>query len=125
MASGVRINRIVVSVLSVCCSPRPQDEDPEFRRTRFAFDGRYKLYMDGRMFDIKNDSEEESPMFAESITTKVEVAKDKLQKALDAMPHWEPDNSIFAGKPDRQSQERARQIAQIRQQSLAPATAPQ
>jgi len=49
--------------------------------TRFAWDHRWKLYMDGRMFDLKNDMFEKSPLPAKHVEST--VARGKLQKVLD------------------------------------------
>ena len=92
----------------------PGSEQPEFRRVRFAFDGRYKLYLDGQLFDIPNDFEEEHPLILASVSPDVIAAREKLQSALDAMPPWNPDNSVFKGGPDGQTRERRRRLAELR-----------
>jgi len=43
------------------CDTDPEASEPEYRRARFAFDGWYKLYHDGKRFDIANDIEDENP----------------------------------------------------------------
>jgi len=64
--------------------PRPYAENyntpyahPEIR---FARDQRYKLYGDGRLFDLQQDPAESSPIAAQS------PARKELQAALDSMP---------------------------------------
>ena len=42
----------------------PQSEKPKFRRVRFAYDGRYKLYIDGKMFEVAKDWDEQKPTSA-------------------------------------------------------------
>lgn len=64
--------------------PRPYAEKydtpyahPEIR---FARDQRYKLYGDGRLFDLRRDPEEKQAVSGDT------AARAKLQKALDSMP---------------------------------------
>lgn len=54
-----------------------------FPPTRLAWDHRYKLYMDGRLFDIENDSLEERPIRQDS--PEQHAARKKLQATLDQM----------------------------------------
>ena len=56
--------------------PRPEKGEP----TRFTRDRRWKLYGDGRLFDVENDVFEKSP-----VSGKDEIRK-KLQGVLDRMP---------------------------------------
>ncbi len=51
--------------------------------TRLAWDQRWKLYLDGRLFDIQNDEFEKSPVTA--ATPEAKAARKKLQAALDQM----------------------------------------
>jgi arylsulfatase A len=51
--------------------------------TRLAWDGRYKLYMDGRLFNIEKDYFEERPITVESGIDRSE--RRKLQATLDQM----------------------------------------
>ena len=64
--------------------PRPYAKDfstpythPEIR---YAFDHNYKLYSDGRLFDLVSDPEEKHPL------TGHEAARRKLQAVIDRMP---------------------------------------
>lgn len=77
----------------------PDDPDPQFYRVRFAYDGRYKLYLDGRMLDVPNDWTEEHPISEDAMTSEQKTARKKLQTALDTLPEWNPDNSSFKGEP--------------------------
>ncbi len=97
----------------------PQTKKPEFRRVRFAFDGRYKLYLDGRLFDIPQDYEEQHPLQTNQLTPEVVQRQAKLQQVLDSMPAWTPDNSYFAGEPDQQTKQRAEQLAKIQEKAVA------
>lgn len=66
--------------------PRPYAErfnNPyQHPEVRYARDHRYKLYGDGRMFDVTADPEEQRPLE----TGEAAAARRKLQKALDSMP---------------------------------------
>ena len=70
--------------------PRPYAErlDHPFRHfeVRFAQDQRYKLYGDGRLFDLSMDIMEEAPLPLEEGSAEVAAARLKLQSALDAFP---------------------------------------
>ena len=63
------------------CHARPRR--PDFLRVRFAFDGRTKLYDDGRLFDVLADPAEESPLDPSDVEAPVLA---RLRDALDAMP---------------------------------------
>lgn len=93
----------------------PAKEKPQFRRVRFAFDGRFKLYQDGRFLDISKDIEEEHPLPVESLNEEQSVVRDRLHKVLDSMPPWTPDNSTFEGGIDQPSKHRLEQLRQLRQ----------
>lgn len=56
--------------------PRPEKTKP----LRFVRDKRWKLYGDGRLFDVPNDEFEKKPVTGE------DAVRARLQKALDAMP---------------------------------------
>ena len=90
----------------------PDSDTPEFRRVRFAFDGRYKLYLDGTMYEVPRDREEEHPITS-SDSRDAAAARVRLQRVLDAMPPWEPDNSIFRGGPDQETQERTNKLREL------------
>jgi arylsulfatase A len=46
---------------------------------------RFKLYRDGRLYDIQNDPLEESPVLSNADTTKTSAVRTKLQKVLDSL----------------------------------------
>ncbi|HUQ90308.1 MAG TPA: sulfatase-like hydrolase/transferase [Bryobacteraceae bacterium] len=56
--------------------------------TRLAWDHRYKLYLDGRLFDIQADYFEQSPIRDESKDAR--AARKKLQATLDRMSRVKP-----------------------------------
>ena len=60
--------------------PRPERTQP----VRFARDVRYKLYGDGRFYDVEDDALEQSPL--KDLDDRATAAKAKLKKALDSMP---------------------------------------
>jgi arylsulfatase A len=62
--------------------PRPERNEP----IRFVRDQRWKLYGDGRFFDILSDRTEQHPLEASAMTPAALQAKRKLQKALQSMP---------------------------------------
>jgi arylsulfatase A len=80
----------------------PEKEKPGFRRTRFAYDGRYKLYLDGRLFDVPNDWLERTPISDEQMTDDLRTRRTHLQKALDTLPAWQPDNTGLPEGSDKQ-----------------------
>ena len=76
----------------------PDRDEPQFRRIRFAYDGRYKLYLDGRMYEVPKDWLEVHPIPADGMSATEKTVRGKLQAVLDAMPEWHPDNSFFKGE---------------------------
>jgi arylsulfatase A len=92
----------------------PQKKSPQFRRVRFAFDGRFKLYQDGRLLDVPNDWEEEHPLDPASLNAEAQAARGLLQQALDSMPKWMPDNSTFGDGPDEGTKQRIKHLSRLR-----------
>ena len=62
--------------------PRPERTPPE----RFVRDQRWKLYGDGRFFDVANDTLEREPLENVQSDTAAGAARRKLQSALQSMP---------------------------------------
>ena len=60
----------------------------DVKPTRLAWDHRWKLYLDGRLFDLQNDYLEKSPVT--SATPEALAARKKLQAALDRMARVKP-----------------------------------
>lgn len=79
----------------------PKSIKPKFRRVRFAYDGRYKLYLDGRMIEVANDWLEQSPLEMKMVSSEAKRARRRLQATLDRYPEWKPDNSFFGDKPSK------------------------
>ena len=63
-------------------NPRPERTKP----TRFVRDQRWKLYGNGRFFDVQNDVLEKSPLDPETAAGEAAVAHRKLAAALQTMP---------------------------------------
>ena len=57
---------------------------------RFARTERYKLYEDGRFYNIKNDVQEVRPIAPGKGSTAAEAARRQLQSIHDQMPPWQP-----------------------------------
>ncbi len=97
----------------------PLHARPRFRRIRFAFDGRYKLYQDGRMFDVADDIDEERPLDTGALSAEPQAARAKLQRVLESMPPWKPDNSVFGDGPDEPTKSRLKKLQRARAEQAA------
>lgn len=62
--------------------PRPERTEP----VRFVRDRRWKLYGDGRFYDVENDVLEKNPLQQIEPGSQAEAAKQKLAAALESMP---------------------------------------
>ncbi len=82
----------------------PDSNTPKFRRVRFAYDGTYKLYLDGRMYEVARDYLEQSPLNMVEAPRRTKQARAQLQSVLDEYPEWEPDNSTFKGENSKDFQ---------------------
>lgn len=56
-----------------------------FTPTRLAWDHRWKLYLDDKLYDIQNDYLEKSPIPAATASPEAKAARAKLRAALDQM----------------------------------------
>jgi arylsulfatase A-like enzyme len=56
-----------------------------FPPTRLAWDHRWKLYMDGRLFNVDRDIAEQNPIASDAGGPEADAARRKLQGALDEM----------------------------------------
>jgi arylsulfatase A len=87
--------------------PRPYSKtfDSPYRHPeiRYAHNHRYKLYGDGRLFDVTADPEEKQPLPAQADTPSLEAVRGKLQAAIDRMPahglqipreHWQRSQGV-------------------------------
>jgi arylsulfatase A-like enzyme len=75
--------------------PRPGWDKDRFNLLRLAVGRRYKLYEDGRLFDLKQDPFENSPIEASRDTEASRVGRVKLQAVLDGMkpyPMFDPES---------------------------------
>lgn len=85
-------------------SPR-QSADMTVRE--FAFDRSYKLYRDGRLFNLATDLDEKAPLPAAGRTGEAAAAAAKLQKALDQFTTARPAEldrafeKATAGQPEK------------------------
>lgn len=70
--------------------PRPYAEKFDnayaHKAVRFTRDKRFKLYGDGRLYDLSQDIEEKAPIAAGEQTPEAAAARGKLQQALDSLP---------------------------------------
>ncbi len=63
--------------------PRPGWDKDRFRLHRFARDERWKLYDDGRLYDVPVDQLEKSPIDAEKDTPETKEARKRLNAVLE------------------------------------------
>jgi len=84
--------------------PRPGWDKDQFGHIRFARDKRFKLYGDGRLYNVAADPLEQSPLSNAAISPDARRAKRKLQQVLDEMPDPEaaPRDPLHF-KPTQQS----------------------
>ncbi len=65
--------------------PRPGWDKQRFSRHIFALDHRYKLFDDGRFYDIAGEGFREVALDTGALTAEAEAARRKLRGAIDAM----------------------------------------
>ena len=65
--------------------PRPGWDKERFSRHIFALDHHYKLFSDGRLFDIAGEGVREQPLDLETLTPEAQAARKKLQTVIDQM----------------------------------------
>ena len=73
--------------------PRPGWDKDRFRLIRLAREARYKLYEDGRLFDMQDDPFERQPITVANDSPPQRAARVRLQGVLDSMkpyPHFDP-----------------------------------
>ena len=66
--------------------PRPGWDKDKFGRLRYARTKRFKLYDDGRLFDVPNDQLETRPVHPSNDTEASAQARLQLKQVLDSMP---------------------------------------
>lgn len=69
--------------------PRPGWDKDQFTKIRFARNKRFKLYDDGRFYDVRNDLLEQRPLEAVSLDEQQHRVRKRLQRVLDTMPNPE------------------------------------
>ena len=67
--------------------PRPGWDKDRFTKVRFARNRKYKLYGDGRMFDVPNDKLEKNPLNPEDDSEMQANVRKRLQRILNRMPN--------------------------------------
>ena len=65
--------------------PRPGWDKDQFTRHTFARDKRYKLYDDGRLFDLDRDPLESNPVATDANDARNAAVRQRLQAVLDQM----------------------------------------
>ncbi|MHC5001572.1 MAG: sulfatase-like hydrolase/transferase [Planctomycetota bacterium] len=70
----------------IYCYYDPRPGNPRFPVTRFARDERWKLYADGRLFDLEADPAEETPVAADDPGRESADARRRLRAVIDAFP---------------------------------------
>ena len=65
--------------------PRPGWDKEKYRLVRFARDRRFKLYADGRLFDIHADIREQHPIIDAEATPEARAARERLDAVLKSM----------------------------------------
>ncbi len=68
--------------------PRPGWDKDQFRKIRFARDQRYKLYGNGKLYDVPNDKLEQQPITKD--TPESSAARQRLAAVLKAQPNPNP-----------------------------------
>ena len=65
--------------------PRPGWDKKQYRLERWARDHRFKLYGDGRLYDVGRDVEEQKPLAPETLSAEARAARERLQQALSSL----------------------------------------
>ncbi len=76
------------------CHYEPRWGRLDKHRGRFVRDQNYKLYLDGRLYNVPADVLEENALRPEQVDA--QRARERLQPILDAMPAWNPRPRIDA-----------------------------
>ena len=80
--------------------PRPGWDKDRFGLIRLAVGRRYKLYEDGRLFDLKTDPFEQTPQFVNSDNGEQRAGRQALQKVLDSMKPYPMFDPSTVPRPD-------------------------
>lgn len=68
-------------------------------KAEFAHDHHFKLYNDGRLYDLKTDLNETTPLAADQLTEEARAAKAKLQAAIDQFKDAWPEAIAKQAEP--------------------------
>ena len=68
-------------------------------KAEFAHDAGFKLYSDGRFFDVVKDDREKSPLADDALDATAKEAKAKLQAALDQFKGARPEAFVAQSQP--------------------------
>ena len=71
----------------------PSLETVPFPRVRFARTKRFKLYDDGRFYDVPHDWDEKQPLSEIGDLPGASKIKARLRGVLNSMPDWQPNNA--------------------------------
>jgi len=80
--------------------PRPGWDKDRFGLIRVALDKRFKLFEDGRLFDLQNDPFEEQPLFVNADDVVQSASRRKLQRVLDSMKPYPMFDSESTPRPN-------------------------
>jgi arylsulfatase A len=96
------------SALTIYSNPRPgTGRNPRYR---FAFDHGYKLYDDGRFYDLVRDPEEQRPLAAHELDAEARRRRAFLEEELGRMPA-EPEHLRAGEDADSRAEVEARDAA--------------
>lgn len=73
-------------------------------RREFAFDTAYKLYADGRLFDIQHDEDEGRPLAPDALTPPAAAAREKLADALARFAGPRPEHFVNQADQSRDAE---------------------
>ncbi|MEM8736214.1 MAG: sulfatase-like hydrolase/transferase, partial [Planctomycetota bacterium] len=80
--------------------PRPGWDKDRFRLIRLAIGRRYKLYEDGRLYDVQDDLFESQPIFIVDDSAEQREARTRLQAVLDGMKPYRGFDPDSVPRPD-------------------------
>jgi arylsulfatase A len=81
-----------------CWYARSGGTDPDFE---FVLDNRFKLYRDGKMFDVERDPEEQRQLDTSALSGEAAVSHQKLTAALAKYADARPPAIAAQGEPKR------------------------
>lgn len=70
----------------------------ETAKAEFAHDANYKLYTNGKFYDVKKDDNENAPLEESGLNTKAKAAKAKLEAALKVFEGQRPEYFVKQAK---------------------------